>query len=65
MKHFTEAAREVFPGTPWVEEGYMHVNEAPGLGVDINEELARKYPPVEYNYNWTQVRAEDGTAVRP
>ncbi len=65
MKHFTDLAREVFPGTPTVENGYMHVNEAPGLGVDIDEELAKKYPPVPYNYNWTQVRSNDGTPVRP
>lgn len=65
MKHFTDLAREVFPGTPTVENGYMHVNEAPGLGVDIDEKLAKKSPPVEYNYNWTQVRGNDGTVIRP
>jgi mannonate dehydratase len=65
MKHFTDLAREVFPGTPTVKDGYMHVNEVPGLGIDINEALAKKYPPVKYNYNWTQVRTKDGTPVRP
>ena len=65
MKHFSDLAREVFPGTPTVKDGYMHVNEAPGLGVDINEALAKKYPPVKYNYNWTQVRTKDGTPIRP
>jgi mannonate dehydratase len=61
----TEQVQEVFPGMPWVKNGYMHVTEAPGLGIDINERLAKKYPPVKYNYNWTQVRTNDGTAVRP
>jgi mannonate dehydratase len=65
MKHFTEVAREAFPGTPTVENGYMHVHEAPGLGIDIDERLAKKYPPVKYNYNWTQLRSQDGTPVRP
>ncbi len=65
MKHFSDLAREVFPGTPTVKNGYMHVNEAPGLGIDINEALAKKYPPVKYNYNWTQVRTKDGTPIRP
>lgn len=65
MQHFSDLAREVFPGTPTVEKGYMFVNEAPGLGVDIDEKLAKKYPPVPYNYNWTQVRRDDGTPVRP
>ncbi len=56
---------ELFPGTPRVEKGYMYVNEAPGLGIDINEKLAKKFPAVKYNYDWTQVRTQDGTPVRP
>jgi len=64
-QHFKELTYEVFPGTPTVKNGYMHVNEAPGLGIDINEKLAKKYPPVKYNYNWTQVRGQDGTPIRP
>tara|TARA_B100000809_G_scaffold141837_1_gene139394 strand:+ start:25513 stop:26874 length:1362 start_codon:yes stop_codon:yes gene_type:complete len=64
-QHFSDLAKEVFPGTPEVKDGYMFVNEAPGLGVDINEKLAKKYPPVEYNYNWTQVRGKDGSVIRP
>ena len=42
---FNEPTREVFPGAPTLENGYMYVNEAPGFGVDLNEELAAKYPP--------------------
>lgn len=64
-QHFKELTYEVFPGTPTVKNGYMHVNEAPGLGIDINEKLVKKYPPVKYNYNWTQVRGQDGTPIRP
>jgi mannonate dehydratase len=56
----------IFPGTPWVKNGYMHINEAPGLGVDINEKEAAKFPiqDVQMN-NWTQLRSQDGTPVRP
>ena len=50
---------------PTIKDGFIHVNEAPGLGIDIDEELAAKYPPVVYNYNWTQLRGIDGTPVRP
>lgn len=57
--------REVFPGSPTVKDGFMYVNEVPGLGVDINEEAAAKYPLPIFNYNWTQVRKRDGTAIRP
>jgi mannonate dehydratase len=65
MSHFDDLTREVFPGTPTIKEGYMFVNEAPGLGVDIDEEKAKKYPLPEFDYNWTQVRKADGTPVRP
>lgn len=60
-----DLTHEVFPGTPRNENGYLFVNEAPGLGIDINEELARKYSYPEYNYNWIQVRRRDGTLIRP
>ncbi len=64
--HFSETLQEIFPGSPYVEDGYMYVNEAPGLGVDINEEVAEKYPlpDVQMN-NWTQLRKRDGTIIRP
>lgn len=57
--------REVFPGSPTVENGFMFVNDEPGLGIDINEKEAAKYPLPKFNYNWTQVRKNDGTAIRP
>ena len=64
--NFSDTIREIFPGSPWIENGYMYVNEAPGFGVDLNEEIAGKFPlPEKYNYGWTQVRRSDGTAVRP
>jgi mannonate dehydratase len=62
---FNELTREIFPGTPTMEKGYMFVNEAPGLGIDIDEEKAKKYALPHFNYNWTQVRKPDGTPVRP
>jgi mannonate dehydratase len=62
---FNELTREVFPGTPTMENGYMFVNEAPGLGIDIDEEKAKKYSLPHFNYNWTQVRKPDGSPVRP
>ncbi len=64
-QRFNDLTREVFPGTPTIENGYLFVNEAPGLGIDIDEEKALKYPLQHFNYNWTQVRKKDGTPVRP
>ncbi|MBM3882831.1 MAG: starvation-sensing protein RspA [Verrucomicrobia bacterium] len=62
---FNQATHDVFPGMPTLKEGYLHVNEAPGWGVDLNEDLARKFPlPSDPGY-WLPVRRRDGTAVRP
>ncbi len=64
--NFSPLLQEIFPGSPRMENGYMIINEAPGLGVDVNEELAMKYPlPEKNNYNWTQLRKRDGTPIRP
>ena len=63
---FSDKLLEIFPGAPTMKNGYMFVNEAPGLGVDINEKEAKKYPlPDKFSYYWTQVRDGDGTAIRP
>ncbi len=60
---FNEKMQEVFSGCPTMNQGYMSVNEAPGLGVDINEKEAAKYP-IGTKSNW-QVRKDDGTIIRP
>jgi len=62
---FNDATREVFPGSPEIRNGYMYVNEAPGFGVEINEELAKKYPLPERPGYWLPTRRKDGTSVRP
>ena len=62
--NFNEAMLEVFPGSPYLKNGYMYVNEAPGLGVDINEKAAAKYPAHFRPGEW-QVRKRDGTIIRP
>ncbi len=61
-----ETLKEVFPGTPEVRGGYMWPNGKPGLGVDINEELAARYPledPGARSIRWVARRA-DGTVTR-
>lgn len=60
---FSEKEQAVFPGCPTFKDGYAYVNEAPGLGVDINEKEAAKYP-IGTRSNWT-VRGKDGTIIRP
>ena len=41
---FSEQVQEVIPGGPTLKDGYLYVDDTPGLGTDINEELAAKYP---------------------
>lgn len=62
--YFSDKLLEVFPGSPVMKNGYMYVNEAPGLGVDINEKKAAKYPINTNAPGWT-VRKKDGTIIRP
>jgi mannonate dehydratase len=61
---FSDKILEVFPGSPTMKNGYMFVNEAPGIGVDINEKEAAKYPINNKAPGWT-VRKRDGTIIRP
>jgi mannonate dehydratase len=66
--HTHETLKEVFPGTPEVQAGYMWPNEKPGLGVDIDEELAARYPPKDLSgatKRWGSTRRADGTVIRP
>ncbi len=56
---------EIFPGLPEVRNGYLYANDKPGLGIDINEQLAAEYPCQEIIEDWTQTRLPDGTPVRP
>lgn len=63
---FNEAEEEVFPGCPEVRNGYAYLNDKPGIGVDFDEEKAKKYPAVDtMDFSWLYSRIEDGTAVRP
>ncbi|NBI27655.1 enolase C-terminal domain-like protein [Chengkuizengella marina] len=65
MNKFNDAIQEVFPGTPEVKNGYVYPNEKPGIGVEINEELAKKYPCTNELPSWTLARLPDGTSARP
>ena len=64
---FGENTKEVFPGCPEIREGCFWVNEAPGLGIDLDEELAARFPFPEdpLNGSWAPVRRMDGTVIRP
>jgi mannonate dehydratase len=61
--HFSDKLKTIFTGCPTMNNGYMSVNEVPGIGVDIDEKEAAKYP-IGTKSNW-QVRKGDGTIIRP
>jgi mannonate dehydratase len=61
----SELEYEMFPGLPRVRDGYLYPNEQPGLGIDIDEKLAEKYPCQEIVEQWTQTRLPDGSPTRP
>ena len=63
--HFPEVLYEVFPGLPTLQGGYLVPNDSPGLGIDIDEARAAKYPINMVPIEWTQSRLPDGTLWHP
>ena len=67
-REFTDAEQDVFPGCPTLKDGYYWINEKPGLGIDLNEQLAAKFPIKDdppFDYNWGNLRRLDGTVTKP
>lgn len=54
-----EAVREVFSEIPTYQDGHVTISRAPGLGTDVNEEAARKYP--YQRFLRPRIRRADGT----
>lgn len=61
----SDVEREIFPGCPEVRNGYVYPNDAPGLGIDIDEAKAALYPCPDGPPAWTLARLPDGTSVCP
>jgi mannonate dehydratase len=62
---FTELLQEIFPGCPELRDGKVYPNDRPGLGIDLDEGLAARYPCPDAVLEWTQARSPDGTAMYP
>jgi mannonate dehydratase len=65
---FPPQTQDVFPGCPEVKDGYLYASEAPGLGIDIDEKLAARFPVLEnptFDHRWGTTRRRDGTVIRP
>ena len=50
---------------PEVRNGYLFVNDRPGLGLNLNEPLLAKHPAKHEITTWTQTRYVDGTMCTP
>jgi mannonate dehydratase len=59
------ALLDVFPGLPEFRQGFVYANDKPGLGVDLDEDEAAKYPCVNSVTTWTQTRLLDGSLQTP
>jgi mannonate dehydratase len=67
-REFSQAEQDVFPGCPTLKDGYYWVNEKPGLGIDLDEKLAAKFPIKDdppFDYSWGNLRSRDGTVTKP
>ena len=50
---------------PEFRRGYVYANDKPGLGVEVNEAEAAKYPCENTVTTWTQTRRVDGALQTP
>jgi mannonate dehydratase len=67
-REFNQAEKDVFPGCPELKNGYFHVTDKPGFGIDLDEKLAAKFPIQDdppFDLRWGNVRRKDGTIVKP
>jgi mannonate dehydratase len=67
-REFTNAEQEVFPGCPVLKDGYYYATDRPGLGIDLDEKLAAKFPITDepsFDLRWGNLRRRDGTSVKP
>jgi mannonate dehydratase len=67
-KEFTQAEQDVFPGCPELRDGYYWVSDRVGLGIDLDEKLAAKFPIEDdpsFDLHWGNLRRRDGSIVKP
>jgi mannonate dehydratase len=65
---FPPVVHEMMPGCGQIRRGYLYGSDKPGLGLDIDEKLAAKYPlSLDFPQGgaYPTDRALDGSVVRP
>ncbi len=65
--HFPSVVHDMFPGIGEIRKGYLYGSGRPGLGIDIDEELAAKHPmkPIRDGGAYKTDRTIDGRVVKP
>jgi mannonate dehydratase len=65
--HFPPSVHEMFPGMAEIRKGYLYGSGKPGLGLDIDEEMAKKNPmgPIRNGAAYSTDRKIDGTVWYP
>jgi mannonate dehydratase len=67
-RQFTQAEQDVFPGCPVLKDGYYHASDKPGLGIELDEKLAAKFPISDepsFDMRWGNLRLRDGSIAKP
>ncbi|MCA9128298.1 MAG: bifunctional D-altronate/D-mannonate dehydratase [Planctomycetales bacterium] len=67
-RSFSSAEQDVFPGCPELRDGYYWLSDQPGLGIDLDERLAARFPIEDdppFDMNWGNLRRADGTSTKP
>jgi mannonate dehydratase len=64
---FPAVVRELMSGVAEIRNGYLYGSGKPGLGIDLNETLAAKYPlgPINDGGPYRLDRTLDGAVVKP
>ena len=65
--HFPPAVHDMMPGMAEIRGGYLYGSGKPGLGIDLDEAVAAKYPlkPIPDGGVYPLDRALDGSVVKP
>ena len=64
---FPASVREMMPGVAEIRQGYLYGSGKPGLGIDLNETMAARYPlqPMKDGGPYGLDRTLDGALVKP
>jgi mannonate dehydratase len=65
--HFPPVVHDLFPGIGQIRKGYLYDSGKPGLGLEIDETIAAKYPLGEIRGGgaYKTDRTLDGTVIKP